>query len=110
MKSGSSAMIRGAALAVMFYGLRVGYARFRGRQGLGLGDVKLAAVGGAWLDWVMVPIALQLAVLGALSGYLLHQVTRGSSISATSRLPFGFFFAPAIWICWFLEIRWLEQF
>ena len=36
-----------------FFALRYGYARLRGRQGLGLGDVKLAFVAGAWLDWLM---------------------------------------------------------
>jgi leader peptidase (prepilin peptidase)/N-methyltransferase len=104
------AAVRGATLGLIFLALRVGYARFRGRQGLGLGDVKLAAVAGAWLDWIMIPIALQLAVLAALSGYLLRQSIRGRSASAAGRLPFGFFFSPTIWICWFLQVRWPQSF
>jgi leader peptidase (prepilin peptidase)/N-methyltransferase len=36
------AAARGAALALTFLAVRSGYARLRGRQGLGLGDVKLA--------------------------------------------------------------------
>jgi leader peptidase (prepilin peptidase) / N-methyltransferase len=104
------AALRGLVLALIFLALRWGYARLRGRHGLGLGDVKLAFVAGAWLDWLMIPIAIQLAAFAALSGYLLRDLVLGRSFSATSRMPFGLFFAPAIWICWLLEVRWLEWF
>ena len=104
------AAMRGAALALIFLALRYGYARFRGRQGLGLGDVKLALVAGVWLDGLMIPIAIELAAFAALSAYLLRQLISGRSISATNRMPFGLFFAPAIWMCWLLEARWLELF
>jgi leader peptidase (prepilin peptidase) / N-methyltransferase len=102
--------LRGAALALIFLALRAGYARFRGRQGLGLGDVKLAFVAGAWLDWPMIPIAIQLAAFAALSAYIVRHLMCGRSMSATSRMPFGLFFAPAIWISWVLEVRWLDAF
>ena len=101
------AVVRGALLALVFFALRAGYARWRGRQGLGLGDVKLAFVAGAWLDWLTIPIAIQVAALGALSAYLVRYLVSGRSLSATSRMPFGLFLAPAIWICWLLEVRWL---
>ena len=95
--------MRGAALALVFLALRNGYARMRGRQGLGLGDVKLAGVAGAWLDWLVMPIAIELAAFAALTGYMLRHVLFRRPISATDRLPFGFFFAPAIWLSWVLE-------
>ena len=104
------AAVRGVALVLVFLTLRSGYQSLRGRQGLGWGDVKLAGVAGAWLDWLTIPIALQLAALTAIAAYLLRQIVLGRPISQTSRLPFGFFFAPAIWICWLLEIRWLAPF
>lgn len=104
------AAMRGAVLALIFFVLRYVYAQLRGRQGLGLGDVKLAFVGGAWLDWLMIPIAIELATFAALSAYLLRQFISHRSISATNRIPFGLFFAPAIWICWVFEVRWLESF
>jgi leader peptidase (prepilin peptidase)/N-methyltransferase len=106
----ASAAIRGGVLALIFLALRYGYARLRGRQGLGLGDVKLALVAGAWLDWQMIPIALELAVFAALSAYGLRQLASGQSISATSRMPFGLFFAPAIWISWVLQVKLLAPF
>ena len=102
--------LRGAVLALIFLALREGYVRFRGRQGLGLGDVKLAFVAGAWLDWPMIPIAIQLAAFAALSAYIVRHLIFGRPMSATSRMPFGLFFAPAIWISWVLEVRWLDAF
>ena len=104
------AIVRGTLLALIFLAIRSGYARLRGRQGLGLGDVKLAFVAGAWLDWTMIPVAIQLAAFAALSAYIVRQLAFGRSISATNRLPFGMFFAPAIWICWLLEVSWLGAF
>src|SRR5262249_21151438 len=110
LRAVATATLRGLLLALIFLGLRYFYARFRGRQGLGLGDVKLVFVAGAWLDWVMIPLAIQFAAFAALSVYLLRQIISRQSISPTSRMPFGLFFAPAIWLCLVLELRWLELF
>jgi leader peptidase (prepilin peptidase) / N-methyltransferase len=103
-------IMRGTLLALLFLSIRIAYARLRGREGLGLGDVKLAFVAGAWLDWTMIPVAIQLAAFAALSAYVVRQLIFGRSISATNRLPFGLFFAPAIWICWLLEVNWRGAF
>jgi leader peptidase (prepilin peptidase)/N-methyltransferase len=48
-----------------FYLLRAVYFRLRGIEGLGLGDVKLAAVAGAWLGPAALPSACLLATLSA---------------------------------------------
>ena len=104
------AVLRGTVLALMFFAFRYGYAKWRGRQGLGLGDVKLAFVAGAWLDWLTIPLAIQLAVFAALSGTILHRLAVGHPISASGRLPFGFFLAPSIWLGWLLQDHWLIPF
>ena len=104
------AMLRGLALALVFFSLRYGYAKLRGRQGLGFGDVKLAFVAGTWLDWMTIPIAIELAAFAAITTYVLRQLILGHPISATARMPFGLFFAPAIWICWAIEMRWPDLF
>jgi leader peptidase (prepilin peptidase)/N-methyltransferase len=101
------AAVRGVTLALLFLAIRLGYARIRGRDGLGLGDVKLAFVAGAWLDWLVMPIAIELAALAALAVYVLRQRVLGHALSRTSRMPFGAFLAPAIWLGWLLETRWL---
>jgi leader peptidase (prepilin peptidase)/N-methyltransferase len=67
---------------------------------MGLGDVKLAAVAGVWLDSGDLP-AVDIAALSALASALVGRL-RGSEWSLAAKLPFGAFFAPAIWICWLL--------
>lgn len=100
------AALRGLVLALIFLAVRAAYKWLRGRQGIGLGDVKLAAVAGVWLDWPMIPIAVHVAAVTALGVYLMRQLVWGRSIRSTSRLPFGLFFAPAIWLGWILD-QWL---
>ena len=102
------AIARGSTLALIFLALQRIYSWAKGRAGIGLGDVKLAGVAGAWLDWPMMPIAVQVAALAALFTYLLKQRSLGRPVSATTKLPFGLFFAPAIWFCWILE-QWLGR-
>jgi leader peptidase (prepilin peptidase)/N-methyltransferase len=99
------AILRGAIFGLAFLAVRSVYRRIRKREGIGLGDVKLAAVAGAWLDWPMLALAVQIATITALCFYLIRQFALGRPISATSRLPFGLFYAPAIWLCWLIETR-----
>jgi leader peptidase (prepilin peptidase)/N-methyltransferase len=102
LEAAAMAAARGAALALVFLAIRILYARLRGRQGLGLGDVKLAGVAGVWLDWLTMPLVIEIAALTALAIYVLRHIF-GRPMSATTRLPFGLFLAPAIWLCWLLE-------
>lgn len=95
--------IRGLVLALGFLALRVTYRRLRGRQGLGLGDVKLAAVAGAWLDWTMMPVAIEIAALAALTYYLVLRLVAHAPLSRVTRLPFGLFLGPSIWAGWLIE-------
>ncbi len=104
------AVLRGVILAAIFLLIRYAYTRIRGREGIGLGDVKLAGVAGAWLDWPLMPTVVEIAACAALLVYLVRHFAGGQSLHATSRLPFGLFFAPAIWICWFLETTLLAPF
>ncbi|MFS8039330.1 prepilin peptidase [Xanthobacter sp. AM11] len=99
----AAAGARGAALAALFLAIRIGYRALRGRDGLGLGDVKLAALAGIWLPVLAMPVAIEIAALSALAAYALRQRTFGRALRADGRLPFGLFFAPAIWIAWMLD-------
>ena len=100
---------RGAVLALLFLALRELYWRLRGRDGLGLGDVKFAAAAGVWLDWPAMPVAIEIAALAALALYVLGHVLGRRRIQATTRLPFGLFLAPAIWLAWLFQV-WLDTF
>jgi leader peptidase (prepilin peptidase) / N-methyltransferase len=97
----ANALVRAAVMFGVFFAFRVGYRKLRGREGMGLGDVKLAGVAGVWLAWTDLPIAVDIAALSALASALLGRAA-GKEWSLTERLPFGFFFAPTIWICWLL--------
>jgi len=97
------ALLRGAVLAGLFFALRAAYARVRGREGLGLGDVKLAGAAGVWLAWTTIPVAIEIAALAALAVYVARHLAGGRAMSATARMPFGLFLAPAIWLGWLLE-------
>ncbi|MGH6852138.1 MAG: prepilin peptidase, partial [Methylocella sp.] len=100
--------LRGLVLALAFFALREIYLRLRHRHGIGLGDVKLAAVAGAWLDWTLIPVAIEIAALAALTFYLTSQLVLRRPIDAAAKLPFGLFFAPAIWFCWLLNAIFFE--
>jgi leader peptidase (prepilin peptidase) / N-methyltransferase len=97
------AALRGLVLALAFFALREIYLRLRHRHGIGLGDVKLAAVAGAWLDWTLIPVAIEIAALAALIVYIANQLVRRRPLFAAAKLPFGLFFAPTIWFCWLLN-------
>src|SRR5262249_40458595 len=99
----AGAMLRASVLALLFLALHLLYARLRGRHGLGLGDVKLAAVAGAWLGWIAMPVAIEIAAASALAVLAARHYALGRPLRATTKLPFGLFFAPAIWVGWLIE-------
>jgi leader peptidase (prepilin peptidase)/N-methyltransferase len=96
-------VLRGVVPALAFFAVRAGYRWWRGREGIGLGDVKLAGVAGVWLDWPTIPISIEIAAVAALGAYLILHLYSRRAVRPTTRLPFGLFLAPAIWIAWILE-------
>ena len=89
----------GGALLVgaLLWLARWSYAQLRHREGIGLGDVKLAAAIGAWLPLDAVPICFALATSAALVAVFLARL-RGQPIERTARVPFGAFLCPALWL------------
>ena len=67
------------------------------------GTNAVTSVAGAWLDWMTVLIAIDIAVVMALAVYLARQSVRARPLRATGMLPFGFYLAPAIWLGWMIE-------
>ncbi|MBO0765086.1 MAG: prepilin peptidase [Hyphomicrobiaceae bacterium] len=86
-----------------FWLLREAYWRLRHREGLGMGDVKLAAAAGAWIGWEHLPDAVLLAGAAALSVAVALALLTRRSLSGRERIPFGAFLAPAIWGVWWLR-------
>jgi leader peptidase (prepilin peptidase) / N-methyltransferase len=96
------AALRGLVLALLFFVFRMAYRFIRRREGIGLGDVKLASVAGLWLGWTAAAVAIDVAALSALAVVLIAAL-RGQKLTRTTRVPFGLFFAPAIWVAWLFE-------
>jgi leader peptidase (prepilin peptidase)/N-methyltransferase len=97
----ANAALRGAILAFAFLMLRILYRRLRGRDGIGLGDIKLAGVAGVWVDWWLLPAVIEVAALAALAVYAVRYLLGRGSVRLM-RLPFGLFLAPAIWLGWLI--------
>ena len=66
----------------VLYAIAEGYYRVRGEEGLGMGDVKLLAMIGAFLGWKLVLLTL---VMASLSGSIIGNLKYA--------LPFGTFLA-----------------
>jgi leader peptidase (prepilin peptidase)/N-methyltransferase len=99
----ADAALRAAATAAVLLAVRLGYAWLRQREGLGLGDVKLAAAIGAWLPLEVIPLCFALAAGAALMLVLLAHL-RGARIEAATCLPFGAFLCPALWLVFYLTL------
>jgi leader peptidase (prepilin peptidase) / N-methyltransferase len=97
------ALLRAALAAGILLLIRISYRALRGRDGLGLGDVKLAGAAGAWLSLPMLSISIEIAAVTALAAYVLRQRKRARALCAGGRIPFGAFFGPAIWLGWMLN-------
>lgn len=72
--------------------------RVRGREGLGLGDAKLLAAGGAWLGMIYLPWIVLISSLGALIVGLIGG-------RRTTPLAFGPWIAIAIGVLWYIETQ-----
>jgi leader peptidase (prepilin peptidase)/N-methyltransferase len=75
----------------VLFGLSEAYYRLRGHEGLGMGDVKMLAMIGAFLGWPLMLVTLFLASFaGSFIGLSMIALGRGGMKSA---LPFGTFLA-----------------
>lgn len=97
------AALRGGAMALAFLAVRLGFRRMRGREGLGLGDVKLAGVAGLWLDWPYLPPMVEIAALGGLALALILRLRQPALKLPDLKLPFGALLAPALWLSWLMQ-------
>lgn len=80
-----------------FYLLAFIYVKFRGRQGLGGGDIKLFACGAVWLLPYYLPLVLLVSSISALIYSLLGSIFLKESKEKTAKIPFGPFLSLGIW-------------
>lgn len=96
-------LIGGVAGFAVLWLVRAGYARVRGRAGMGGGDPKLFGGIGLWLGWRMLPPVLLVACLAGL-GYVLAQALRGRPMTRTDPLPLGALLAIAAYPAWLMMV------
>jgi len=93
--------------AAIGYGVLVGvekaYERARGRQGLGRGDAKLFAAGGAWCGALALPFILLAASVSALIYVGVVRVVSRKPIGGDHLIAFGPFLAFGIALIFILE-------
>jgi len=76
----------------IFWTLETAYRLIRNRDGLGRGDAKLLAVGGAWCG----ALALPFIILIASSAGLIYVLMQPAETRESLKLPFGPFLSAAI--------------
>lgn len=99
------AVLRAAVAGAVLEIVRLLYRRLRGIEGLGRGDVKLAAASAPWLPWSHLQVALLIAVCAALIVIVGRALIARNEFYMHLALPFGAFLAPAVWIVWFAAAR-----
>ncbi|MDQ7017841.1 MAG: A24 family peptidase [Robiginitomaculum sp.] len=82
----------------IFWLVAFAYRHLRGREGLGMGDAKLLAGGGAWMGPFALPWIVLLAASTAIVGLLVG--SKGKSLHRETELPFGPALALAIYAIW----------
>jgi prepilin signal peptidase PulO-like enzyme (type II secretory pathway) len=95
------AALRAFAAAACLSAVKWSYARLRGFEGLGWGDVKLAAAGAIWLDWPQLPVALFIAAVAGILAVAVRSTLAEGRLSTSIAIPFGAFLAPSAWLVWF---------
>jgi leader peptidase (prepilin peptidase)/N-methyltransferase len=91
--------IGAAAGLAVFALLGWGFQRWRGYEGLGLGDAKLAGAAGAWLGWQGLPSVVLIGCLGGILWALAASVFRRRAVTA-ELIPFGVPLCLGFWLVW----------
>lgn len=87
------------AAGLGLYAVGALYRGLRGRDGLGFGDVKLFAAGGAWIAIDALPSALLVACCAAIA-MLVFKAATAQPLQRTTAIPFGPFLALGLWVAW----------
>lgn len=84
-----------------FLAIEYGFKALRGKDGIGRGDAKLLAAGGAWCGWLGLPLIVLIASGFGLIAALMLSVKQSGK---TDYIPFGPFLALGIFMVWTANI------
>lgn len=97
----AEALMAAALAGLALTSVLVVYKRFRGVDGLGIGDIKLVAAGTLWFG--LAGIGPMLLIATATAGlFALHKAWRKGAFNVQERIPFGPFLAIGIFAAWVL--------
>lgn len=82
---------------LVFVAIEYGFKALRGKDGLGRGDAKLLAAGGAWCGWMGLPFVILIASGTGLVAALMPSLRKSAQ---DGRIPFGPFLAFGIFMVW----------
>lgn len=82
---------------LIFLAIEYGFKALRGKDGLGRGDAKLLATGGAWCGWMGLPFIVLIASGSGLVAALMPSIRKSAQ---DGRIPFGPFLAFGIFMVW----------
>lgn len=85
--------------AAVMSALAWAYRRFRTREGLGLGDVKLTAAAGAWVGLQGLGTVILWAVMVNVA-MLAFVTLKGERLTGETRVPLGTGLAAGLWLTW----------
>jgi len=92
-----NSLIGAVSAYALFWVLETSYRRLRGKEGLGRGDAKLLAAGGAWCGWFGLPFIVLIASAG---GLIFASMPAAKRNIGDGPLPFGPFLALGIFMVW----------
>lgn len=95
-----ASVVGAAAGYLAFLAVEIGYRRLRGRDGLGRGDAKLLAAGGAWCGGWLLPAIVLVGALSALIFVGVSTLIRGQRPGAAQAYAFGPWLALGIFAGW----------
>lgn len=98
-----NAVLHGLGYSAFFQAIRLAYMRLRGRDGLGFGDVKLAAAAGPLLSADAFGLAVATAAFWGLAFILVRAHVKGRSPSRYTFIPFGCSLVLSILMLWYLQ-------
>jgi len=102
-------MVGVVAAAVSLGAIAWAYQRVRGREGLGLGDVKLFAAAGAWVGWQGLPSVLLIGAAAGLAAACIAARAKGGP-GSSEPVAFGPYLALGLWITWLygpVSVQWI---
>ncbi len=100
------ALIGAGAGYLFFLAIEKGYKALRGQDGLGRGDAKLLAAGGAWCGWIGLP---WIVLIASSSGLVFAGALTLLGRRPAGMMPFGPFLAFGMTVVWLgqLGLGWI---